>query len=78
MINDSTWFLYRDKFVVDLSITGEKSLSLIGHKNTTYKNVVVNDSSVLRELAKNQLMEETIIPDSSKNTTDSFLDNNPS
>ncbi len=72
MINDSTWFLYRDKFVVDLSISGEKALSLIGHKNTTYKNVVVNDSSVLKELAKNKIMEETIIPDSTKNTTDSF------
>lgn len=72
MINDSTWFLVRDKFVVDLSLTGEKSLSLIGHKNTTYRNIVVNDSSVLVELAKNKLIEETIIPDSSKDTPDSY------
>ena len=27
MINDCTWFLSRDKFVVDLSFSGEKSLS---------------------------------------------------
>ncbi|RYG42122.1 MAG: carboxypeptidase-like regulatory domain-containing protein, partial [Chitinophagaceae bacterium] len=30
LINDSTWFLSRDKFVVDLSALGEKSLSAIG------------------------------------------------
>lgn len=72
MLNDSTWFLARDKFVVDLSLTGEKTLSLIGHKTTTYRNILVNDSSVLKELAKNKLIEETIIPDSSKLTTDTF------
>jgi len=72
MLNDTTWFLSRDKFVVDLSLTGEKALSLIGRKTTTYRNIVVNDSSVLAELAKNQLIEETIIPDSAKNSTDSF------
>lgn len=72
MINDSTWFLSRDKFVVDLSLTGEKTLSLIGKKSTTYRNIVVNDSSVIRELAKNQLIEETIIPDSAKKTTDQY------
>lgn len=72
MLNDSTWFLSRDKFVVDLSLTGEKALSLIGRKTTTYRNIVVNDSSVLAELAKNKLIEETIIPDSAKNSTDSF------
>lgn len=72
MINDSTWFLSRDKFVVDLSLTGEKTLSLIGKKSTTYRNIVVNDSSVIRELSKNQLIEETIIPDSAKKTTDQY------
>jgi hypothetical protein len=71
-LNDTTWFLARDKFVVDLSLTGEKTLSLIGRKTTTYKDVVLNDSSVIRELAKNQLIEETIIPDSAKNSSDSF------
>lgn len=72
MLNDTTWFLTRDKFVVDLSLSGEKALSLIGHKSTTYRNIVVNDSSVERELEKNKLIEETIIPDSSKSTNDTF------
>ncbi len=33
---------------------------LIGRKTTTYRNVVVNDSTVLQELAKNKRLEEVI------------------
>jgi len=72
MINDSTWFLSRDKFVVDMSFSGEKTLSAIGRKSTTYKYVVVNDSSVITEINKNKLSEETIVPDSAKFVVDSF------
>ena len=72
MINDSTWFLSRDKFVADMSFSGEKTLSAIGRKSTTYENVIVNDSSVIREIDKNILSEETIVPDSAKLVTDSF------
>lgn len=72
LINDSTWFLTRDKFIVDLSFTGEKSLAAIGRKNTTYRNIVVNDGSVMRELARNQLIEETILPPQAQQATDSF------
>lgn len=72
LLNDSTWFLTRDKFVVDLSLTGEKSLAAIGRKNTTYRNIVVNDESVARELAKNQVMEETILPPHAQQASDSF------
>ena len=72
LINDSTWFLSRDKFVVDLSALGEKRLSAIGRKNTTYENVVVNDASVVAELDKNKQIEETILPDSARKVSDSF------
>ena len=59
-INDSTWFLSKDKFVVDLSPVGKDKPGFIGRKTTTYRNVIVNDSSVIRELNKNKLMEEII------------------
>ncbi len=72
LINDSTWFLSRDKFVVDLSLSGEKALSAIGRKTTTYKNVVVNDTSVTNELAKNTILEETILPPQAQQAPDSF------
>ena len=61
-INDSTWFLSKDKFVVDVAPLGPKGASFIGRKTTTYKDVVVNDTSVTNELAKNKILEETILP----------------
>ena len=72
MIDDSTWFLSKDKFVVDVSPLGGKNLSFIGRKTTTYKNIVVNDTAVRRQLAKNKLMEETILPDSAKEKSDQY------
>ncbi|MFI5132728.1 MAG: DUF5686 family protein [Chitinophagales bacterium] len=60
LINDSTWFLSKDKFVADVSILGKDKPGFIGRKTTTYKNVVVNDSSVETEIAKNKIKEEII------------------
>ncbi len=66
LIDDSTWFLSKDKFVLDISPVGKDKPGFIGRKTTTYRNVVVNDSSVLRELGKNKLMEEIItLPEAS-------------
>jgi hypothetical protein len=73
LIDDTTWFLSRDKFVVDLSLTGgRKALSAIGRKSTTYKNIVVNDSSITAELSKNRIIEETILPAAAHQASDSF------
>ncbi|HUQ67808.1 MAG TPA: DUF5686 family protein [Flavitalea sp.] len=66
MLGDSTWFLSKDKFVVDISPLGNSKLAFIGRKTTTYKDIVVNDTSVVNELAKNKILEEVIIPDEAK------------
>lgn len=60
MLDDTTWFLSKDKFVVDLSPVGKDRPGFIGRKTTTYRNVVVNDSSVITELNKNKILEEII------------------
>ena len=60
LINDSTWFLAKDKFVADVSPIGKKLPGFIGRKTTTYRKVAVNDSSVINELNKNKIMEEVI------------------
>jgi hypothetical protein len=64
LINDSTWFLAKDKFVVDVSPFGKSRVSFIGRKTTTYRNIVVNDSSITNELEKNKIKEEIILPSS--------------
>jgi hypothetical protein len=60
LLDDSTWFLSKDKFVADISPVGKDKPGFIGRKTTTYRNVVVNDSSVANELRKNKLLEEVI------------------
>jgi hypothetical protein len=58
--DSSTWFLAKDKFVADVNPIGKQSIGFIGRKTTTYKNIIVNDSSVVKELSKNKLIEEVI------------------
>jgi hypothetical protein len=60
LINDSSWFLSKDKFVAELSPLGKDKPGFIGRKTTTYRDVIVNDSSITNELAKNKVMEETL------------------
>ncbi len=63
LINDSTWFLAKDKFVVDIAPLGNEKLSFIGRKTTTYEDIVINDSSVINELSRNKIMEEILVPE---------------
>ena len=62
LLDDSTtWFLAKDKFVADFTPMGKQAPGFIGRKTATYKNIVTNDSSVIRELNKNKLVEEVIV-----------------
>jgi len=72
LINDSTWFLSKDKFVVDVNPVGKNSIAFIGRKTTTYRNVVVDDTSVVQELARNKRLEEIILPETATEQPDSF------
>ena len=45
LINDSVWFLYKDKFVADFS-PSKGGIGIKGKKTTTYKNILINDSSI--------------------------------
>jgi hypothetical protein len=60
LLNDTTWFLLKDKFVADVSPIGEERLGFIGRKTTTYQDIVVNNNSVIKELDKNTIQEEII------------------
>lgn len=72
LINDSTWFLWKDKFVADISPIGKGSPGLIGRKTSTYRNVVVNDTSVVNALAKNRILEEVITQEGAANKDKEF------
>ncbi|MCU0334564.1 MAG: DUF5686 and carboxypeptidase regulatory-like domain-containing protein [Chitinophagaceae bacterium] len=61
LINDSVWFLSKDKFIADIYPIGKNKTGMKGRKTTTYRNVLVNDEAVLRQLARNKLQEEVLV-----------------
>lgn len=72
LVQDSVWFLYKDKFVADLAPLGEQRLSFKGRKTSTYRNVILNDSLIDQELAKSKLSEDIVLVRPVDNKPDSF------
>ena len=72
LVQDSVWFLYKYKFVADLAPLGEQRLSFKGRKTSTYRNVILNDSSIDQELAKSKLSEDIVLVRPVDNKPDSF------
>lgn len=75
LISDTTWFLYKDKFVVDLSPIGEQRMGVKARKTTTYRNIMVNTSIVDTELEKSKLSQDIIFMPKTQNMADSFWAN---
>ncbi|MEI9944624.1 MAG: DUF5686 family protein [Chitinophagaceae bacterium] len=61
-VNDSLYFLHRDKFFADFRVLGKKSLTLTGRKTTSYKNIVINNDSIAAHFEK-QSAEEVLTTD---------------
>ncbi len=61
LVNDSTWFLSKDKFIVDITPIGKQKFGVTGRKTTTYENVLINSQQVVETLAQNKKLEETIL-----------------
>ncbi len=60
-LSEGDWFVSREKMVVDVSPVGNKTPGVIGHKTSSYQNIVVNDSAVSRKLAENKEQEEIVV-----------------
>lgn len=58
-LNDTVFFLNRDKFYADFRVLGKQSLTLIGRKSTSYKNIVINSDSITN-IFKTQSLEEVV------------------
>ena len=74
LINDSTWFLAKDKFVVDLALLGKTRISFKGRKTTTYKNIITNSDSVAAVLAANKKAEEIHVLENSELLPNTYWD----
>jgi Family of unknown function (DUF5686)/CarboxypepD_reg-like domain len=58
-LSDSVYFLNRDKFFADFKVLGKQSLTLIGRKTTSYRNIIINSDSITN-LFKKQPIEEVV------------------
>ena len=58
-INDSIYFITRDKFFTDFKVLGKNSLTLIGRKTTSYKDIIINSDSITN-IFKDQKLEEVV------------------
>ena len=76
LIYDSIWFLYKDRFVADIAPFGKTKLALKGRKTTTYKNIVLNDSSITKNLQEIKKAEQVDVKNNSSNYADSFWTSN--
>lgn len=65
-INDSVIFLNRDKFFADFRLLGKNSLTLIGRKTTSYKDIIINSDS-LTNIFKEQHIEELVTTEKTVN-----------
>lgn len=70
-IGDSIYFLSRDKFFADFNVLGKQSLTFIGRKTTSYKNIIVNSDSITTMLKKQKLEELTTTAVGNDEKTDS-------
>jgi len=61
LVDDSTWFLSKDKFIVDIAPVGKEKFGVTGRKTTTYKEIKINSGIVWESLRKNKKLEETVL-----------------
>ncbi len=56
-INDSVYFLNRDKFFADFKLLGKHTLTFIGRKTTSYRNIIINNDSITNLFRKQPIQE---------------------
>ena len=56
-LNDSVIFLNRDKFFADFRVLGKNSLTLIGRKTTSYKDIIINSDSLTVAFKEQRIQE---------------------
>ena len=69
---DSAWMFAKDKTVIDFTPFGKEKLSFIARRTSTYKNVRVNDASIIQKLASNVQKEEVIVSETAREKDGQF------
>jgi hypothetical protein len=72
---DSSWMFAKDKTVIDFTPFGKEKLSFIARRTSTYKNVRVNNPSIVAKLATNSQKEEVIVAENAREKDKQFWEN---
>ncbi|MBS1730575.1 MAG: carboxypeptidase-like regulatory domain-containing protein [Bacteroidetes bacterium] len=76
LLHDSTWFLYKDKFVADIAPLGNNHIAFKGRKTATYTKVLTNSDSITQKLQENKSAEDIILLPGQQEKTNSFWEEN--
>lgn len=73
-VGDSLWFNVKDKFIADFTIPygGKKMPGFIGRKTTSYRNVLLNDTTVSNLVNDKKLKQDVIIAEGARNKGNEF------
>jgi hypothetical protein len=74
LINDSTWFLSKDKFIADVYPIGKNNFGMKGRKTTTYRNITFDRDVIDKALMSNRLAEEVVVLPGAEEKTKSYWD----
>jgi hypothetical protein len=74
LLTDSTWMFGKDKFIIDFSPLGKEKTSFIARKSSTYKNIRINEPSILIKLASNAEKEEVTVAEDAVAKNNQFWD----
>ncbi len=71
LIDDSTWFLVKDKFVADIAPIGSKKTG-ITEKTTTYRNIIRDQPFIEDSIQKNKIIQEVIVDNGARDKNDDY------
>lgn len=74
LLTDSSWMFGKDKFIIDFSPLGKEKTSFIARKSSTYKNIRINEPSILLKLASNAEKEEVNVAEDAHLKNSQFWD----
>ncbi|WP_157752739.1 DUF5686 family protein [Chitinophaga sp. MD30] len=72
---DSSWFLYKDKFVADFwapSPRPGKTINFVGRKTTSYDHILINDTTVTDIFSNKLYSQHIVLLDGANKQQDSF------
>ncbi len=74
MLPNNIHFIKKDKLFADFNMVGKKNLTLIGRKNTSYKNIRVNSDSITQTLSTQKTEKAYVMATNMNNLSNSAWD----